>query len=59
MRYSVVWAVDNDLETIYYQKKFEDYNTATWFAKRMDQCYNWSTCIPSRFLTDLDWLKTY
>ena len=29
---------------------FEDHDSAKWFAKEMERCYNWAICVESRLL---------
>ena len=52
---TVDWSVyDKDIlgsKQLY--KKFEDRNSAKWFAKEMEKCYNWSICVRSKLLEDL------
>ena len=53
--WTVVWSVyDKDIlgpKQLY--KKFEDRNSAKWFAKEMEKCYNWSICVRTKLLEDL------
>ena len=52
MKWTVVWSVYD--EKIFgpkqHYKEFDDYNSAKWFAKKMEKCYNWAICVESRLL---------
>ena len=55
MRWTVVWSVYD--EKIFgpkqHYKEFEDHESAKWFAKEMEKCYNWAICVESRLLDGL------
>jgi hypothetical protein len=54
-RWTVVWSVYDEKVFGPTQKyrQFEDHQSAKWFAKEMEKCYNWSICVRSKLLEDL------
>ena len=54
-KWTVVWSVYDEKVFGPTQKyrQFEDRDSAKWFAKEMEKCYNWSICVRSKLLEDL------
>ena len=54
-KWTVVWSVYD--EKVFgpkqHYRQFEDRDSAKWFAKEMEKCYNWSICVRSKLLEDL------
>ena len=55
MKWTVVWSVYD--EKIFgpkqHYREFEDRDSAKWFAKELEKCYNWAICVESRLLDGL------
>ncbi len=55
MSYTVVWSKydSKEMGPVQHYKKFENKESAKWFAKEMEKCYNWSICVNTRLLEEL------
>ena len=55
MKWTVVWAVYDEkaFGPVQHYRQFEDHQSAKWFAKEMEKCYNWAICVESRLLDGL------
>ena len=56
MKWTVVWSVYDEkvFGPVQHYRQFEDHESAKWFAKEMEKCYNWSICVRSKLLEDLN-----